>query len=327
LINLIFFNIDNLLKNLIEIIKTGTPSEVKSAQKEVEKFWHNVYIPQREKGWQCFSIFLDELKNFEQIKDIDHQVYFINTLKWPLWAIGEEYFDVWAEFILRYIQHPSGKIRQAVFLASDYLIMDIVVDLRFDFNDNKKISDEDRERVRKNRLRFGRFTQAVENLLEKYDEPRFHRYKYIESMPAGVYKSLQKLITENLLRSEYYENLYKDFLREKQFQARPIKLDISQEQILEKRQEIEKELLGLLEETKSDFSLDDIKGIIYNEEETDNLTKVLAMFDQGQGLAEMNEILEVINEAWNYFPHKCLGGFCPMEKILEYQKKQENSDK
>lgn len=73
---------DNSLKNLIEVIKTGMPSEVKSAQKEVEKFWYNARcIPRREKGRQCFAIFLDELKNFEQIKDIDHQVYFINTLK------------------------------------------------------------------------------------------------------------------------------------------------------------------------------------------------------------------------------------------------------
>jgi len=31
--------------------------------------------------------------------------------------------------------------------------------------------------------------------------------------------------------------------------------------------------------------------------------------------------LQVINNAWNYFPHKCLDGLCPMEKILESQNK------
>jgi len=98
----------------------------------------------------------------------------------------------------------------------------------------------------------------------------------------------------------------------------------TKQQIIERREKIEKELLELLEETKSDFGLDDIKEIIYNEDGQDDLTKVIAMFDRGQGLAEMNEVLETINDAWNYFPHKCLDGLCPMEKILEYQ---QNKDK
>lgn len=95
----------------------------------------------------------------------------------------------------------------------------------------------------------------------------------------------------------------------------------SKQQILERRKDIEKELLELLKETKSDFGLENIKEIIYNEDGQDDLTKVIAMFDRGQGLSEMNEILEVINDAWNYFPHKCLDGLYPMEKILEHNLK------
>jgi hypothetical protein len=95
----------------------------------------------------------------------------------------------------------------------------------------------------------------------------------------------------------------------------------TKKQIIERREEIEEDLLELLEETKSDFGLEDIKEIIYSEDGQDDLTKVIAMFDCGQGLSEMNEILETINDAWNYFPHKCLDGFCPMEKILEHNLK------
>ncbi|MEA1926393.1 MAG: hypothetical protein U9M90_04140 [Patescibacteria group bacterium] len=47
----------------------------------------------------------------------------------------------------------------------------------------------------------------------RYEEPKFSRYKYISSMPASIYKNLQKLLVENLLRSEYYEKLYADFLK------------------------------------------------------------------------------------------------------------------
>lgn len=93
------------------------------------------------------------------------------------------------------------------------------------------------------------------------------------------------------------------------------------EQILERRKEIEQELLDFLDETEGDFGLEDIKDIIYNEEGQDDLTDVIAMFDNGQGLIELENILDTINDAWNYFPHKILGGLSPAEKVLEYQQK------
>ena len=204
---------NNPLKNLIEIIKTGSRKEVKDAQKQVEKFWHNVYIPKREEGKKAFLIFLDEIKEFDKIQDIDHQAYFINTIKWPLLAIGEKYFEEWTEFTLKCIQHPSGKARQAIFRAADYLIIDIAPDLRFGFG--KKISQTEKEKIKKNKNRFGSFVYAVESLLEEYDEPRFRRYKYISNIPSSIYKSLQKLLVEVLLRNEYHKAIYKKWLKNK----------------------------------------------------------------------------------------------------------------
>jgi len=95
----------------------------------------------------------------------------------------------------------------------------------------------------------------------------------------------------------------------------------SRQQILERREEVEKELLEMLKETKSDFELNDIKEIIYNEDGQDSLTDVIAMFDTGQGVAELQNVLELVNDAWNYFPHKIIGGLSPAEKLLEYQNK------
>ena len=89
-------------------------------------------------------------------------------------------------------------------------------------------------------------------------------------------------------------------------------------QILQRRREIEKELLELLKETKSDLGLDNIKEIIYNEDGQDNLTDITAMFDTGQGATELQSVLELVNDAWNYFPHKVIGGLSPAEKLLEH---------
>src|SRR3989344_6242972 len=91
----------------------------------------------------------------------------------------------------------------------------------------------------------------------------------------------------------------------------------SKEQIFKKRKEIEQELLNFLKETESDFGLDDIKEIIYNEEGQDDLTDVIRMFDNGQGAGELENIMDTINDAWNYFPHKTLNGLSPAEMVLE----------
>ncbi len=94
-------------------------------------------------------------------------------------------------------------------------------------------------------------------------------------------------------------------------------------QILQRRKEIEEELLEMLKETGSDFGLEDIRDIIYNEEGSDDLTDIISMFDNGENFNELENILEVVNDAWNYFPHKVLNGLSPAEKALEYQNKKQ----
>ena len=93
----------------------------------------------------------------------------------------------------------------------------------------------------------------------------------------------------------------------------------SKQQILERRREIEQELLDMLKETQSDFGLDDIKQIIYDEEDQDDLMKIVAMFDRGGDASELENILELANDAWNYFPHKALNGLSPAEMALKHQ--------
>ena len=89
----------------------------------------------------------------------------------------------------------------------------------------------------------------------------------------------------------------------------------SKQQIIERRKEIEQELEEMLKETESDFTLDHVRDAIFHEEDNDDMMKVVAMFDRGGDASELENILELVTDAWNYFPHKCLSGLCPMEKI------------
>jgi hypothetical protein len=91
------------------------------------------------------------------------------------------------------------------------------------------------------------------------------------------------------------------------------------EQILQRQKEIEQELVDMLKETESEFTLDHVRDAIYNEEESDDMMKAVAMFDRGGDASELDNILELVTDAWNYFPHKVLGGISPAEVLLKHK--------
>ncbi|MDO8489897.1 MAG: hypothetical protein Q7S47_00600 [bacterium] len=91
----------------------------------------------------------------------------------------------------------------------------------------------------------------------------------------------------------------------------------SKKDILNRRKEIEEELQEMLKENQSEFTLQNIRDVIYNEEEADDMMKIVAMFDRGGDASELDTILELANDAWNYFPHRILGGRSPVERALE----------
>jgi hypothetical protein len=88
----------------------------------------------------------------------------------------------------------------------------------------------------------------------------------------------------------------------------------SKRQIIERRKEIEGEIIELLKLTRSDFTLDDVKTAIYEEEDSDDMQKIIAMFDDGDPI-NLNNAIETVTDAGNYFPHKVLGGLSPAEMM------------
>ena len=87
------------------------------------------------------------------------------------------------------------------------------------------------------------------------------------------------------------------------------------------RVEVTEELILFLTKAKSEFTLEDIKEMIYEEEEHEDFQHLLTLFDDGQGVAELSTIIELLQDAWNYFPHKTLGGISPAEFLLKSEKR------
>jgi hypothetical protein len=57
-----------------------------------------------------------------------------------------------------------------------------------------------------------------------------------------------------------------------------------------------------------------VKRVIYEEGDNDDMQKVIAMFDDGNPI-NLSNAIETVTDAWNYFPHKALGGLSPAEMI------------
>lgn len=88
---------------------------------------------------------------------------------------------------------------------------------------------------------------------------------------------------------------------------------MNKQEIIEKRKEIKEEFEELLVEYDSPFSFDHILDIIYREDDTDDMMKIVRIFDRGDPM-ELENIMDLATDAWNYFPHKILGGKAPTEK-------------
>lgn len=93
----------------------------------------------------------------------------------------------------------------------------------------------------------------------------------------------------------------------------------SRQQILERQKEIEQDLVEMLKDTGRDFTLEHVRDAIFHEEDNDDMMKVVAMFDRGGDVSELENVLELVSDAWNYFPHKVLGGISPAEKLLDHR--------
>jgi hypothetical protein len=85
----------------------------------------------------------------------------------------------------------------------------------------------------------------------------------------------------------------------------------------------EERVQHLLDNVENAASLDSIKKLIYDFERDGSRSYLLAMlkvfrFDNIEDVDQ--DTLQVIQDAWNYFPHRFLNGRCPAEVMEELRK-------
>ncbi|MBI3282608.1 hypothetical protein HYZ70_00855 [Candidatus Curtissbacteria bacterium] len=286
------------LKDIFSILKNGTQEETKVAKQRIDKLWKS--DSKNFKGHA--KIALEQLEEFDRIQNPRNQEAFISGLSLFFLALSDTYFEELENFTLKVICHPNGHVREQVRKTADWLYGSLVSRIHpFVWPNGKKLTQRQITEQEIAKKEFAKYLSDIELLMEKYDDGSYDSVEYIDEIKPSVYKSLQ-LLWSDLTRG----NLLKD-------------LHTPPREILSKRKAIEKELTFFLKKIKGKYTLADIQDIIYNETETDDLHQIIRIFDTGSPY-ELENIMDILNDAWNYFPHKILDGLCPAEVLSQNQK-------
>lgn len=283
-------------KRIFNVLMHGNADEYREAKKEIEKIY-------KSKGSVMFGkaaiVALDYLKEFDKIKSKKNKEAFLSGLSLFFLVLADEHFDELKNFTLKVIQNRDGHIREAIRKTADWLFISLSSRMKpFVYPKGKPLTEKQKGEQVKARKQFKVYLAEVEELLYKYHLPENRAAKYVEDMKPSVEKSLQMLWSRLSDLSKYAVESSPDILR--------------------KRKEIEKELSFLVNKYKSMLSVKEIIEVIYEEQSQDDLNEVIRLFSKVENLTELNNILSTINDVWNYFPHKSLGGLSPHEKRLEY---------
>ena len=214
--------------------------------------------------------------------------------------------DFLFSWLFQLLQHENGNVRHASVRMLEHEFGTLTYHIRFPAEKHPfaELAPESADQI------LHVLRTNLESLAARSWKQTYNKIKYIDELPSGTYKSTQ-LILECL--DDYCSETPPRLI------SGSVKTE-SMEEILKRRKEIQRELTDLLKATGSDFTLAHVLDAIYNEEGSDDPMKIIAMFDYGGNAIELENILDLITDAWNYFPHEALGGMSPAEKILNYRR-------
>jgi hypothetical protein len=83
---------------------------------------------------------------------------------------------------------------------------------------------------------------------------------------------------------------------------------------------VEDRLADLMQLANIDIPAATIKSVIFEDEHTEfrsYLNDMLALFADAKHTMDEDKLLSVVQDAWNYFPHRSLDGRSPAEVLAE----------
>lgn len=163
------------LQETLKVIKSGKGGELKKAKMALKSVFADKF-----KRKKAFQEIIESISEYEEINNERNKLAFIFSLKLVAKEKGENYFPLFIEFIIDYIQSDSDIIRIEIVRLTNILLNSLIVDDGKLTESQKKI--------------FNKFVDKILLLLEVYYDPKYDGYEDISDIPASKYKSLKMLI-------------------------------------------------------------------------------------------------------------------------------------
>src|SRR3989338_9764697 len=106
------------LRRLCQTIKTAPHKEAKEAKKAIQKLIDRDLRTHRAR---FVDIFISELDTFDSIANPINQSFLVSALDTFFLSGTDTHFEYLSRFVLKAIQHPDGRVREAVRHAASWL--------------------------------------------------------------------------------------------------------------------------------------------------------------------------------------------------------------
>lgn len=194
----------NTFAELFKTILTADKEASRKAAREVRK---KVYSADEGNKYEMIaSIVAKAPEGYKDINEDWRQENFAIAIS-VMYFLGNKNNqpDFLFPWLFELMQHKNGNIRHAAIRIFEIELGPLTCHIRFP---DKQSSSLDISTQQSDDILFA-FYVTTSNLMAKFWKPAYKRYKYISSLPTGVYKSFQLLLSrlEDLCGEEYLKQL------------------------------------------------------------------------------------------------------------------------
>jgi hypothetical protein len=179
----------NTFAELFKTILTADKDESRKAAREVRK---KVYSADDGNKYEMIaSIVATAPEGYKKIVEDWRQENFVIAVSvMSFLGTKRNQPDFLFPWLFQLIQHQNGNIRHAALRMFEIALGPLTCHIRFP---GKESSSSEILSEQADEILFA-FHTTINDLMTKYWKPEYKRYKYISSLPTGVYKSLQLVL-------------------------------------------------------------------------------------------------------------------------------------
>ncbi len=264
------------IKKCFDDILRGNKEQSRAAARQVRKI---LYRADYGSKYQDIKHLVNGApKQYMRIKENWRQENFVMAISVIYYLRDREAeSDFLFPWLFELLQHERGAIRYAAVRMLENELGPLTVHIR---HPESKFGKDHVKPGKADAILLSMYV-SLQELLGKYEEPKYRRYKYISSLPSSPYKSVQMVLRsmEEDCGEDYLDQLVK---RHQQVQSQ--KTTLSKKEIAKARDDLELEIAQLLEAANSDYTVEDVKKVIYEaEDQQEGFKQLTYMFDTGEG--------------------------------------------